>query len=417
VSAPNQTLTQKELVGAAKIKDPADLRDGINTLLRKKLFTVLKDSKGNVLYKAVRAVEAKIKGDMTADEGLVYSHIEGAGNEGIWTKTLKSRTNLHQTVLNHCLKILEQKQLVKTIKSVKYPTRKIYMLYDLTPSADVSGGPWYSEHELDTAFIQAISDACLRYITQRSFPKPSSSCSKPLFSTSDTSRYPTAAEITLSIKKSKITLDTELTEEDIQMLLDVLMYDGLIEAIPALGNIGDIKSESESGSEDERRKKKKRRKHQQSSDNDDESSSESDNSGRSASSEDEKHRSRTKKRKRSLGNDADGVNEEGSSRKRSRKSGKKASFDTDSDFDSSDTDSSTRKVKHKKSKDSKPKSSELLDFGGVVYRAVRSERVETGWSQAPCTRCPQFDFCHANGPINPTECKYYTDWLQQSFET
>jgi len=38
---------------------------------------------------------------------------------GIWTRNLKTKTNLHQTVITRSLKNLESKQLIKAIKSVK----------------------------------------------------------------------------------------------------------------------------------------------------------------------------------------------------------------------------------------------------------------------------------------------------------
>ena len=50
--------------------------------------------------------------------------------------------------------------------------------------------------------------------------------------------------------------------------------------------------------------------------------------------------------------------------------------------------------------------------GAYVYRAIRQERVDLGWSQAPCSACPQFDFCKDKGPVNPGECEYYGQWLK-----
>ncbi|CAD7060843.1 unnamed protein product [Tilletia caries] len=41
------------------------------------------------------------------------------------------------------------------------------MLYNLEPSSELSGGAWYSDTELDEAFIEAISNACLRSIQER----------------------------------------------------------------------------------------------------------------------------------------------------------------------------------------------------------------------------------------------------------
>jgi hypothetical protein len=39
--------------------------------------------------------------------------------QGIWTKHLKAKTELHQTVIDRCLKSLVQKQLIKAVKNVK----------------------------------------------------------------------------------------------------------------------------------------------------------------------------------------------------------------------------------------------------------------------------------------------------------
>jgi DNA-directed RNA polymerase III subunit RPC6 len=73
---------------------------------------------------------------MTGEESMVLSHIQASGNEGarsycsvlracvhsvsgIWTKHIKVKTELHQTVLDRCLKSLVQKQRIKAVKSVK----------------------------------------------------------------------------------------------------------------------------------------------------------------------------------------------------------------------------------------------------------------------------------------------------------
>ena len=37
----------------------------------------------------------------------------------------------------------------------------------LEPSVEVTGGPWYSENELDTEFIKMLASACLRFIKDK----------------------------------------------------------------------------------------------------------------------------------------------------------------------------------------------------------------------------------------------------------
>jgi len=49
--------------------------------------------------------------------------------------------------------------------------------------------------------------------------------------------------------------------------------------------------------------------------------------------------------------------------------------------------------------------------GAVVYRAINQEKITLGWTEAPCSKCPSFEFCKQGGPVNPKECVYYEDWL------
>ena len=50
--------------------------------------------------------------------------------------------------------------------------------------------------------------------------------------------------------------------------------------------------------------------------------------------------------------------------------------------------------------------------GGKAYRAVRSVAAEVnGLTEAPCGRCPVFDFCEDDGPVNARTCEYFQDWL------
>ena len=56
---------------------------------------------------------------LAGDEMVVFKCVEMAGNKGIWTRDLKIRTNLHQTVITKSLKTLENKKLIKAVRPVK----------------------------------------------------------------------------------------------------------------------------------------------------------------------------------------------------------------------------------------------------------------------------------------------------------
>ena len=61
---------------------------------------------------------------------------------GMWTKTLRRNTNLSPQLVARALKNLEQRLLVKSIKGVQNATKKLYMLHDLEPAKELTGGAW-----------------------------------------------------------------------------------------------------------------------------------------------------------------------------------------------------------------------------------------------------------------------------------
>lgn len=41
------------------------------------------------------------------------------------------------------------------------------MLYDIEPSTDVTGGPWFSDNELDLEFIEGLSKAIFKFVASK----------------------------------------------------------------------------------------------------------------------------------------------------------------------------------------------------------------------------------------------------------
>ncbi|ORZ24721.1 RNA polymerase Rpc34 [Absidia repens] len=197
----------------------------MNTLLKKNTLEVIQLNGENML-RAIDLRDAEKASRLNDEQRLVYNAIRATGGDGIWTKDLKKKTNLHTIVLNRTLKTLEQKQEIKSVKHVKYPTRKIYMLFDTTPSSEVTGGAWYTDQELDTDFIDSLKAACLKYILARSFPRNESV--RDAVYGPDYEHYPTANEVRRFITESRIS-SIDLSIKDIGSLLDVLVYDGEVE--------------------------------------------------------------------------------------------------------------------------------------------------------------------------------------------
>lgn len=263
---------------------------------------------------------------------MVYALIDEAGSEGIWSKTIKARLNLHDAVFRAAIKHLESKNMISDMKSVEHPMRKLYIKSSIRPSDRSTGGSWYTDSELDEAFIDQLMDVLYKHIKSRSFYRSSSGAQrKPnkrvKMSAEDVKSerdkglakvkkeeqdddeyvhkkrkydslwpmpagyhgYPTLNELTAFIENSKIT-STTLSATDIQQLLDILCYDDRIERI-------------------------------------------------------------------------------------------------------------------------------IAGPDGVAYRAVRKtlkeeeEEPGNGLTEAPCGRCPVFDLCAEGGPVGPSNCEYFVEWL------
>lgn len=135
------------------------------------------------------------------------------------------RTNLHQNVVTKILKSLETKRLIKAIRSVKNSTKKVYMLYHLQPSIDVTGGPWFSDNEFDNEFIQGLSMAIYRYIYSKTFSEHSNIPYSHKYKD-----HPSTKQIHHFVQDSQVS-KIELSIDDIQSILDSLVYDGKIESI------------------------------------------------------------------------------------------------------------------------------------------------------------------------------------------
>jgi len=117
-----------------------------------------------VYFSLLTAEEATKLQGLDAQSKMVYQVVETSGNKGIWTVDIRVQTNIQQTALTKIFKQLETRRLIKPIKAVTAKTKKLYMLYDLTPAKEITGGPWYSDFEFDHEFIAELRNFILMCI-------------------------------------------------------------------------------------------------------------------------------------------------------------------------------------------------------------------------------------------------------------
>lgn len=204
-------IPQHVVTNAFSGTPPNVLRDAINRLLKdKKVQLAQSGADGTLVYKEIEAGKsARLRG-LTADFLLVYQCIEAAGNTGVWTKDMKHKTNLQQPQITKILKELENRTLVKAIKPVNQPSKKFYMLFDLEPAREITGGAWYTDQDYDSEFIEVLQTQCYKYIKQEGDP--------------------TLEDVSNFIHVKGISR-VQLRDEDVMMILNTLEYDGRIERI------------------------------------------------------------------------------------------------------------------------------------------------------------------------------------------
>eukprot|EP00850_Spirogloea_muscicola_P012381 SM000079S22499 [mRNA] locus=s79:566013:569249:+ [translate_table: standard] len=186
----------------------------INALLQKRLVQLF--TKGDTLvYKELDQEEAvKFKG-LSSEDMLVYQIIQQAGNMGIWTRDMKLRSNLQQPQITKILKTLEGRHLIKAVKSVASKNRKVYMLIELEPSREITGGAWYTEHEFDAEFIAVLRQQCLQYILHKGAV--------------------TLEDVAEAVRLSGVTREELRLEDYQQQIVNTLVYDGEVEVVMSSG--------------------------------------------------------------------------------------------------------------------------------------------------------------------------------------
>ncbi|KAI3920579.1 hypothetical protein MKX01_039204 [Papaver californicum] len=103
---------------------------------------------------------------LSEDERKVYDLIISTEDMGIWMRDMKYKVKLPDTVVNKSIKSLKDKGLIKEVVNIQNKGKKTLMGSDFEPSVDLTGGAWYAEGKLDTAFIVAAKRQCLQFISR-----------------------------------------------------------------------------------------------------------------------------------------------------------------------------------------------------------------------------------------------------------
>jgi DNA-directed RNA polymerase III subunit RPC6 len=164
----NKSFAQRELMDLSGITEPGELIRIVQELVRHQLFRTLKAER--TLYWSPRSREvASQLSSLDNDERLIYEAIENSETTGIWLKRLKQNTGVAPGNVNKIIKKLESSQLIKSIKSVKSPAQRIYMLFHLAPAEDVTGGSFFDSGDLDEGLVEELGNLIVFHVRSQSW--------------------------------------------------------------------------------------------------------------------------------------------------------------------------------------------------------------------------------------------------------
>lgn len=176
----------------------------------------LKQKNGKTIY-IVKFVE------QSNYENLILSLLEKSGPKGLWIKDIRIKANIPYNFLVKILKKLEQEQLIKSIKGIN-TNKKTYILYDIEPDKEVTGGIWFTNNDVDLSFVNNLMEIIYQYILKQQTLNGNENditCLNDLA---------TIDRIYNFIITSNI-LEVKISKNEVKILLETLEYDGRIEII------------------------------------------------------------------------------------------------------------------------------------------------------------------------------------------
>ena len=118
-----------------------DRVDAINHLIGSKRLSLHVKADGQTLFKIVSEEHASRMRDLSYEEQLVYQVVADSGSLGALSFQFRGILGGQtQAKVNALLKAMEKKQLIKSLKSVSKGNKKVFMLADIEPSIEVTGG-------------------------------------------------------------------------------------------------------------------------------------------------------------------------------------------------------------------------------------------------------------------------------------
>jgi DNA-directed RNA polymerase III subunit RPC6 len=188
--------------------DKERLKNAASALKQARKIEVVPHPTLGILFVAISDDMALKFAELSEEHRTVYKLISDANTQGIWAKELSTKSKIPTGTLARLTKTLEHRKLIKQITPAQYRSRKVWMLYELEPASELSGGSWYKDGQIDSELITRLRSATYQYI---------SNCSEPV-TAEDVQRFLATQSLSRSIESIESIIRTLVLDRELTML-------------------------------------------------------------------------------------------------------------------------------------------------------------------------------------------------------
>ena len=141
------------------------MRNAAAGLKQARKIEILQHPTQGVVFVAVSDDFASRFSDLSDEHRVVYKLVADASIQGIWAKDLASKSKIPTGTLARVTRMLEHRKLIKQITPAQFRSRKVWMLYELEPASEISGGSWYKDGQIDSTLIEQLRSLTIEYLS------------------------------------------------------------------------------------------------------------------------------------------------------------------------------------------------------------------------------------------------------------
>lgn len=116
----------------------------------------ISEEKGEFFIHYNTQEQADVLKSLGAEDLYILQLIREVGSKGMWNAEIKNKTGIPTAHINKSLKNLEKAGLIKWVKSVQAKNRKVWLLSELEPSTEITGGFLMSNSEFDKELFKLL---------------------------------------------------------------------------------------------------------------------------------------------------------------------------------------------------------------------------------------------------------------------